>query len=149
MSDRPWWRFWETYTSGTESPIDKRSSLVGTPSLQPCMGPIPNHTSTHCGTWRVPSLPAAARGVSKIFSLLFLGNGWHDCVKILYAIRVPLVTTYAVVTGGRVWNGLDQSAGFIIQSSPGGVGLDWIRNSPTQRILDWTGSRNVQCVSHI
>ena len=49
----------------------------------------------------------------------------------------------------RVWNGLDQSAGFIIQSSPGGVGLDWIRNSPTQRILDWTGSRNVQCVSHI
>ena len=49
----------------------------------------------------------------------------------------------------RVWNGLDQSAGFIIQSSPGGCGLNWIRNSPTQRILDWTGSRNVQCVSHI
>ena len=49
----------------------------------------------------------------------------------------------------RVWNGLDQSAGFIIQSSPGGFGLDWIRNSPTQRILDWTGSINVQCVSHI
>ena len=49
----------------------------------------------------------------------------------------------------RVWNGLDQSAGFIIQSSPGGFGLDWIRNSPTRRILDWTGSRNVQSVSHI
>ena len=49
----------------------------------------------------------------------------------------------------RVWNVLDQSAGFIIQSSPGGFDLDWIRNSPTQRILDWTGSRNVQCVSHI
>ena len=49
----------------------------------------------------------------------------------------------------RVWNGLDQSAGFIIQSSPDGFGLDWIRNSPTQRILDCTGSRNVQCVSHI
>ena len=32
MSDRPWSRFSETYyTSGTESPIDKRSSLVGTP----------------------------------------------------------------------------------------------------------------------
>ena len=41
----------------------------------------------------------------------------------------------------RVWNGLDQSAGFISQSSPGGFGLDWIRNSPTQRILDWTGSK--------
>ena len=49
----------------------------------------------------------------------------------------------------REWNGLDQSAGFIIQSSPGGFGLDWIRNSPTQRILDWTGFRNVQFVSHI
>ena len=49
----------------------------------------------------------------------------------------------------RVWNGLDQSAGFIIHSSPGGFGLDWIRNSPPQRILDWTGSRNVQSVSHI
>ena len=31
----------------------------------------------------------------------------------------------------RVWNGLDQSAGFIIQFSPGGFGLDWIRNLPT------------------
>ena len=49
----------------------------------------------------------------------------------------------------RVWNGLDQSAGFIIQSSPDGFGLDWIRNSPTQRILDWTGSRNVQCIFHV
>ena len=48
--------------------------------------------------------------------------------------------------GSRVWNGLDQSAGFIIQSSPGGFGLDWIRNSPTQQILDWTGSSNVQSV---
>ena len=48
-----------------------------------------------------------------------------------------------------VWNGLYQSAGFIIQSSLCGFGLDLIRNSPTQRILDWTGSRNVQCVSHI
>ena len=28
----------------------------------------------------------------------------------------------------RVWNGLDQSAEFLIQSSPGGFGLDWIRN---------------------
>ena len=42
----------------------------------------------------------------------------------------------------RVWNGLDQSAGFIIQSSPGGFGLDWIRNLPTLRILNWTGSIN-------
>ena len=39
----------------------------------------------------------------------------------------------------RVWNGLDQSAGFKIQSSPNGFGLDWIIKSPVQRILDWTG----------
>ena len=31
MSGRPWSRFWEAYISGTVSPIDKRSSLVGNP----------------------------------------------------------------------------------------------------------------------
>ena len=50
----------------------------------------------------------------------------------------------------RVWNGLDQSAGFIIQSSPGGFGLDWIRNSPTQRILDWTGFQKcAMCIPYL
>ena len=79
--------------------------------------------------------------------------------------HVPIVTKSARISIGhstetamidslsysstRVWNGLDQSAGFIVQFSPCGFGLDWIRNSPTQRILDWTGSRNVQCISHI
>ena len=33
----------------------------------------------------------ADHGVSQIFRLLFLGNGWADCVKILYLIGVPLV----------------------------------------------------------
>ena len=32
--------------------------------------------------------------------LLFLGNGWADCVEIWYALGNPLVTTYAVVTDG-------------------------------------------------
>ena len=45
----------------------------------------------------------------------------------------------------RVWDGLDQSAGFIIQSSPGRFGLDWIRYLSTKLILDWTGSRHVHC----
>ena len=31
----------------------------------------------------------------------------------------------------RVWNGLDQSNGLLIQSSPAGFGLDWIRKLPT------------------
>ena len=34
-----------------------------------------------------------------MFRLLFLGNGWTDCAEILYALRAPLVTAYAVVTG--------------------------------------------------
>ena len=32
--------------------------------------------------------------------LLLLGNGWADCVEICYALGDPLVTAYAVVTGG-------------------------------------------------
>ena len=56
---------------------------------------MPNHARTHCGTWRV--LPG---GMSQMFRLLFLGNGWADCAEILYALEVPLVTAYAVVTGG-------------------------------------------------
>ena len=42
----------------------------------------------------------AVRGVSQIFHLLFLGNGWTDCVEILYAVGVPLVTSYLVVICG-------------------------------------------------
>ena len=59
------------------------------------MGPMPNRASTHCGTWRV--LPG---GMSEMFRLLFLGNGWTDCAEILYALGAPLVAAYAVVTGG-------------------------------------------------
>ena len=66
-----------------------------TPFLLPCMGPMPNHASTHCGTWRV--LPG---GLSQMFRLLFLGNGWADCIEIWYAVGDPLVTAYAVITGG-------------------------------------------------
>ena len=35
-----------------------------------------------------------------MFRLLFLGNGWADCVEIWHALGDPLVTAYAVVTGG-------------------------------------------------
>ena len=35
-----------------------------------------------------------------MFPLLFLGNGWADCVEIRYARGNPLVTAYAVVTDG-------------------------------------------------
>ena len=35
-----------------------------------------------------------------MFRLLFLGNGWADCVEIWYALGDPVVTAYAVVTGG-------------------------------------------------
>ena len=65
------------------------------PFLLPCMGPMPNHASTHCGTWCVPP-----GGMSQMFRLLFLGNGWADCIEIWYAVGDPLVTAYAVITGG-------------------------------------------------
>ena len=35
-----------------------------------------------------------------MFRLLFLGNGWVDCVEIWYALGNPLATAYAVVTDG-------------------------------------------------
>ena len=35
-----------------------------------------------------------------MFHLLSLGNGWVDCVEIWYVLEDPLVTAYAVVTGG-------------------------------------------------
>ena len=54
-------------------------------------------------------------------------------------IRSPLPAAFGRIDPTRVWNGLDQSAGFKIQSSPNGFGLDWIIKSHVQRILDWTG----------
>ena len=41
----------------------------------------------------------------------------------------------------RVWNALDQSNGLLIQSSPAGFGLVWIRKLQILWILDWTGFR--------
>ena len=35
-----------------------------------------------------------------MFRLPSLGNGWADCVEIWYALRDPLVTAYAAITGG-------------------------------------------------
>ena len=35
-----------------------------------------------------------------MFRLLYLGNGWADCVEIWHILGDPLVTAYAVVTGG-------------------------------------------------
>ena len=41
------------------------------------MGSMPNHVSANWGTWRV--LP---EGMSQMFRVLYLGNGWADCVEI-------------------------------------------------------------------
>ena len=63
-----------------------------------------------------------------MFRLLYLGKGWADCVEIRHAHGDPIVTAYAIVTGGvesmewtgsirwihnpvqsrRIWIGLDQ-----------------------------------------
>ena len=58
---------------------------------------MPNHVSANCGTWRV--LP---EGMSQMFRLLYLGNGWADCVEIWHALGDPLVTAYTIVTGGII-----------------------------------------------
>ena len=48
---RPWSRFSETYISGTVSPIDKRSSLVGSPIPSAVYGT--NAESCQCQLWHV------------------------------------------------------------------------------------------------
>ena len=56
---------------------------------------MPNHVSANWGTWLV--LP---EGMSQMFRLLYLGNGWADCVEIWHALGDPLVTAYAIFTSG-------------------------------------------------
>ena len=51
MSGRPWSRFWEAYISGTVSPIDKRSSVVGSPIPSAVHGT--NAESCQCRLWHV------------------------------------------------------------------------------------------------
>ena len=68
---------------------------MGSPIPSAVHGTMPNHGSAHGGTWRV--LP---EGMSQMFRLLYLGNGWADCVEIWHALGDPLATAYAVVTGG-------------------------------------------------
>ena len=70
------------------------------------------HQSFRMGTWghkvgtwwghgHVPILVRLGPGgMSQMFRLLFLGNGWADCVEIWHAVGDPLVTAYAVITGG-------------------------------------------------
>ena len=90
---RPWLRFWQAYISGTVSPIDKRSSLVGNPIPPAVYGT--NAESCQSPLWHVAR---AAWRVSHMFRLLYLGNVWADFVEIWYALGNPLVTAYAVVT---------------------------------------------------
>ena len=35
-----------------------------------------------------------------MFRLLYLGNEWADCVEIWHGLGDPLITAYAIVTGG-------------------------------------------------
>ena len=66
------------------------------PSLLPCMGPTPIAETWQYPLWHVAS---ATWEMSQMFRLLFLGNGWADCVEFRHAFGDPLVTAYAVVTG--------------------------------------------------
>ena len=64
------------------------STVYGT-NAESCQYPYP--------LWHVAR---ATWGMSQMFPLLFLGNGWADCVEIWHALGDPLVTAYAIVTGG-------------------------------------------------
>ena len=68
---------------------------MGTPIPSAVYGT--NAESCQYPLWHVAR---ATWGMSQMFRLLFLGNGWADCVEIWHALGDPLVTAYAVVTGG-------------------------------------------------
>ena len=68
---------------------------MGTPIPSAVYGT--NAESCQYPLWQVAR---ATWGMSQMFRLLFLGNGWADCVEIWHALGDPLVTAYAVVTGG-------------------------------------------------
>ena len=58
---------------------------------------VTNAESCQYPLWHVAS---ATWGESQMFRLLFLGNGRADWVEISHALGNPLVTAYAVITGG-------------------------------------------------
>ena len=63
--------------------------------------PFPLHFhSISISIWISTPLKGSTEGMSQIFRLLYLGNGWADCVEIWHALGDPLVTAYAIVTGG-------------------------------------------------
>ena len=65
--------------------------------------PIPstvNGTNAESCKYPLWHVARATWGMSQMFRLLFLGNGWPDCAEIWHALKDPLVTAYAVVTGG-------------------------------------------------
>ena len=56
-----------------------------------------NAESCQYSLWHVAR---ATWGMSQMFRLLYLGNGWADCVAIWHGLGDLLVTAYAIVTGG-------------------------------------------------
>ena len=63
---------------------------MGTPTPSTVYGT--NAESCQYPLWHVAR---ATWGMSKMFHLLFLGNGWTDCVEIWHALGDPLVTDQA------------------------------------------------------
>ena len=93
MSGRPWPRFSEAYISGTESPIGKRSSLVGTPIPSTMYGT--NAESRQYPLWHVAHVQRYPHT-----ALLYLRNGLTDCVQIWYVSWGSLAKCLPQVIGG-------------------------------------------------
>ena len=60
-----------------------------------------------------------------MFRLPLLGNGWADCIEIWYALGDPLVTAYAVVTGGVSLNVRTCTPRFCISGTARPIGFNF------------------------
>ena len=110
------------YISGTETPTDKRSSLVGTPIPSTVYGI--NAESCQYLLWHVAR---AARMLSQIFHLLFLGN---DCAEIFVCTWGPI--SYSLCSS----HGSGISARAHVQRYPQ-TALLYLRNGLADRIQFW------------
>ena len=154
VPDTSSWRFWATQWSCRT----RRCPCTTSPSRVSRWGP----SAAGHGRWGRPTVPAPrARGsrapsspvnppLSTEAATTLSGRRRH-CSRsdgeVTSTAPVPLRKGSINPAQCMEWTGLIRWIHNPVQSS--GFELDWIRNSPTRRILDWTGSRNVKCVSHI
>ena len=89
------------------------------PSLLPCMGPMPNHASTHCGTWRV------------------LPGGCHKCSACCFSVTAgPIALKFGMLTRGPISYSLCSNHGWGISARAHAQRYPPHRASVSQKRLD-------------